>query len=195
MNNIFPTILRITLGCLFATASMQADVILADFDQPHATGFKVVAPLEKADFDGDGDLEGKITGNGFKTIIKYRITRDMAAKLLETTPILHVELSAPKAETEGNFLSVLPMIQTNANGQDIYEPVKSLVYNPWNVNSGGFMLDLGEVKTDSIQSFPGLLSTFAAGGGDHLFICLVQQTAKNANSTVYYDNIKLTTSQ
>lgn len=184
---------RILLASLLAgfAGHLQADVILANFDQPDAVGFKITAPVEKADFDGDGDLEAKITGTGYQTIAKYRISRSDAATLLSETPYLNVAVKSTPGESTGNFLTVMLALQTNATGKEVYEPATNLKYEPWNAGTSGFKLVLGDLSTKSIPSLEQALSAFANGAGDHFFLVLIQQTQKGEKSVAYYDDIYL----
>jgi len=183
----------IRLACLIAglVTSVQAEVILANFDQPEAPGFKLTAPAEKSDFDGDGDLEAKITGTGYQTIAKYRISREAAATLLSDTPYLNVAVRSASGESTGNFLAIMVALQTNATGTDVYEPATDLKFEPWNVDTSGFKLVLGDLSTKSLPTLQGALSAFANGGGDHFFLALIQQTQKGESSVAYYDDIYL----
>jgi len=184
---------KLLLASLLAalSTSLHADLVLANFDQPEAPGFKFTAPVEKSDFDGDGDLEGKITGTGYQTIAKYRITRDAAATLLSETPYLNVAVNSTPRESTGNFLAIMVALQTNATGTDVYEPATNLKFEPWNVDTSGFKLVLGDLKTKSLPSLQEALADFAKGGGDHFYLVLIQQTQKGEKSVAYYDDIYL----
>jgi len=170
---------------------LQADVILANFDQPEAVAFKITAPMEKADFDGDGDLEAKITGTGYQTIAKYRISRADAATLLTDTPNLTIGVDSTPEESTGNFLTVMLALQTNATGKEVYEPATHLKYEPWKAGTSSFKLVLADLSTKSIPSISEALSAYANGGGDHFFLVLVQHTQKGEKSVAYYDDIYL----
>jgi len=103
-------------------SNLQADVVLANFDQPEAPGFNITAPVEKTDMDVDGDLEAKITTTGYQTIAKYRISREAAATLLSETPYLNVGVESAPEDSTGNFLAIMVALQTSATGTDVYEP-------------------------------------------------------------------------
>lgn len=180
--------LTVAIGALPASGT---ESILANFDEPEAPEFRFTVPVEKADFDNDGDLEARIVGEGYQTIAKYRITRDVAAILLDETPLLTIEITAREDESTGNFLTMMPAVQTNATGEDIYEPTTNLKFHPWKTGENVFSIPLAEMKTKSVESMPDLLQSFAGGNGDYFFLVLVQQTAKGAQSVAYYDEIRL----
>lgn len=179
------------LICGFFSSLVGDKVVLADFDHPQAEGFNFTALVEKSDFDDDGDLEGKITGKGYQTIAKYRVSRDEAANLLTSTPILNVAVESTPAESSGNFLTILLAVQTDATGKDVYEPANKLKYDPWRSGGKGLKIDLNEVTAKSLPSFPDALEVFANGEGDFFFLVLAQQTQKGQQSVAYYDDISL----
>jgi len=186
-----PYILHAFLLCSFASTLLGAEEVLADFDQPDANGLQFTAPIEKSDFDGDGDLEAKITGKGYQTIAKYRVSRDAAATLLTDTPYLNIDIQSAPGESSGNFLTVMLAVQTNATGKDIYEPATKLKFEPWKSGDEDLKIDLNKVSTKSLPSLPKALEAFANGSGDFFFLVLVQQTQKGETSVAYYDDITL----
>ncbi len=194
MNMKVTTILPITAlaGLLFCSSPAHGETILANFDQPDHPRFNFTLPVDRADHDGDGDLEGRIEAEGFKAIAKLQLSRNSASAMLQSTPFLNVELKANRIDSTGNFLIVTVMIQTDIGGKDIYDVVKDLRYSPWNDGGDGFKLDLRTINSKSVPDFMELVSRYEAGEGQFLNIGLIQQTAKDAQAAVVYDTIKLT---
>lgn len=179
-------------GSLLPLCTIQAEqILLSDFGDHQAAGFTLTVPVETADFMKNGTRLGKITGKGFQTIAKYKFTRQQASELMQKTPLLKISLAASRAESTGNFLLILPMIQTDVTGEELYEPSPSSAIKPWEKPYGNFALDLRKFKSKSISSLPDIFQRFANGEGNYLTLGIIQQTRKEDTSVVYYERILL----
>jgi hypothetical protein len=191
---------RLTLLALLFTASSQlfatgteppSERILTNFAGIESSLFLKTAPFETADFDEDGDMEAKFTTTGFKTIAKYRLTRETASTLLDDYPFLSIMVRSDRSMGTGKFLLILTMVQTDIGGEKLYEPVRDLTYAPWNATTAGLKLRLADIETKSFPDFAALLDRFAAGEGTYLDLGIVQQTEQGREATAYYDRITL----
>lgn len=180
------------LPLLVSSVALAADpLVLEDFDGgKHEHVNWTVAP-EVADHDEDGENEGLAVVEGFKTIMKLSIPRAGALSFVEENPILSGSVSADRDVNPVKFLIVLPMVQTNVDGKDVYEPLVGQEYNILDKGPGRFAFDLREAQIKGGVTLRELVEKFEAGAGDFFQIGLIQQTSKGATSKVVYDDIEL----
>jgi len=168
-------------------------VVLDNFDGTANERVNWTVAPEKADHDGDGDMEGKVTASGFKAIMKYQIPRAGAAAWLESGPVLSGTLAADRAENQVKFLSVLAVVQTDASDQTVYDPLKGLAYNPLNQGDGTFSFPLKGAVTKKGTPLADLVAAFEGGQGTFLTIVIIQQSPKGETTKLVYDDLVLTT--
>jgi len=169
------------------------EVILEDFDGTAHGRVNWMQTPEKADHDGDGDMEGKVTASGFQAVMKYNVPRQGAVAWLESAPILTGTVAVDRSENQVNFISVLAIVQTDATSATVYDPLKDLSHSPFRKGNGPFSFPLKGAVTNKGTPLVDLLAAFESGQGKFLNLVLVQQSPKGETSKVVYDDLKLTT--
>lgn len=181
----------ISLFCLTffstAVAGETEPLMLANFDDPpHAMFGTVVTPGPSAISDGEA---ATFTNEGFRPVWKIVMPRGEVGKILESTPVLAMDVRSETRADEVKFIKLHLVLQTDVTGEDLFEPLEGVGSNP--LRESEFRTDLSQARTENIASVLEAAKEFDAGKGGRFVFFLIQQSPQGSPNTVSYDNIRL----
>jgi|GEM_PF-5083405 len=185
MKALPASVLGMTIG---ASALFAADpVLLTNFDDPPSAMVGMAVKPELVDFNGTQG--GKFQNDGFRPVIRVKIPRGEAVKILEGTPVLAGDVRASASENPVKFVKLSLVVQTDVSGSGLFESVESAGCNP--LKEPGFAFNLAEANTKSIPSIKDIAKQYDDGKGSMLVFAIIQHSPKGETSTVTYDNLRL----